>query len=964
MVTEKLLGPVGNGTTVIVQLDATPDTLNFEVNLNEVSSKKGFRVTSISAFGTADNPQFAVIWSHRPSAPSQRFRFADSSFMQLEDVPWSPTFQGAALQWRSSKYFDDAPKGYAPALVAMKGPPSAAFGCVVYEQLAFDPIASMVESLVIERPGRAPQLMFFAADGDKKLDAKKLVNTVDFLGAPARTMQEAATRRPVYIASASLLGDPAGNWVAAVTRPQQSGNILCWNCTTATDVTRFADDNAIMEKGWARAATFDFADDGSLVALWYDDSIGPYQGPVLHYESKESLLLLLDLMQGVFDTVPYQIAARNRPKTTEYVLTLAPNHEPISRQLTIISLPGNVVIEQLPPAAKEPNSLSSNAAAPLGPHMAQSSNLALTPGSLAPTTPFAIFLGANFPEKPSTDAASPIAPSSVAPLPPAIRTEAPPIPPPSAPNPFAPPHLGILDRPVSDIDDWVVRQIKHYNIRGAQMAVIHGPKLVFCRSYTWAEPDYPIVMPTSSMFVWSVSKLVTYVTLTRLLTNPARFNPKDPNSPTAQDDPENPLKTRFWRFLPHPSDDGEDPYGPNVWWGMLGYGLYKVVNALGKFPFPEGLKTSNPLLYNLTLQDLVRHNVRWSPTTVNPAFNILYDVVGQWTFDDPPQPWSTKPIDYLTDTTMARDIAAQYNQYLWPAQDPKFQPQSGFWTLGPPLDPQPFLAFLLSYGLVTADAAPVRYANADAAIVGMLVEHIVNPGMHPHKTDNTHIVSYPEIVEKEIWRNLGASSDAAQAAISARVQLNDFSQAPPSAACRQHGETPQIQVSGYNMAARVPVQYKLDSPRTEGPFGGWRMPAVDMARILAALDAAGHTGVTLLSKAARNLMWEKVGGERVDDSLPITSGGWRTTSHGYLWHNGRFNGGAALAVYDRGSRIGFVLLYNQGWARMLDPDGHDVVNELGDAHADSLIALLQNVDLPDRFGDSDLFEEVGYRSYQ
>ena len=60
---------------------------------------------------------------------------------------------------------------------------------------------------------------------------------------------------------------------------------------------------------------------------------------------------------------------------------------------------------------------------------------------------------------------------------------------------------------VTAIDDAVTKLMQSSNIRGATLAIVKGTKLVLARGYTWAEPDYPVVEPTTSFRLGSVSKL-------------------------------------------------------------------------------------------------------------------------------------------------------------------------------------------------------------------------------------------------------------------------------------------------------------------------------------------------------------------------------------------------------------------------------------------------------------------------
>lgn len=61
---------------------------------------------------------------------------------------------------------------------------------------------------------------------------------------------------------------------------------------------------------------------------------------------------------------------------------------------------------------------------------------------------------------------------------------------------------------VTGIDQAVIDLMKQSNIRGASLAIVDGTRLVLARGYTWAEPDYPTVQPTTCFRLASCSKLV------------------------------------------------------------------------------------------------------------------------------------------------------------------------------------------------------------------------------------------------------------------------------------------------------------------------------------------------------------------------------------------------------------------------------------------------------------------------
>ena len=61
---------------------------------------------------------------------------------------------------------------------------------------------------------------------------------------------------------------------------------------------------------------------------------------------------------------------------------------------------------------------------------------------------------------------------------------------------------------VSAIDQAVLSLMKQSNIRGASLAIARDTRLVLARGYTWAEPDYPTVQPTTPFRLASGSKLL------------------------------------------------------------------------------------------------------------------------------------------------------------------------------------------------------------------------------------------------------------------------------------------------------------------------------------------------------------------------------------------------------------------------------------------------------------------------
>jgi CubicO group peptidase (beta-lactamase class C family) len=74
--------------------------------------------------------------------------------------------------------------------------------------------------------------------------------------------------------------------------------------------------------------------------------------------------------------------------------------------------------------------------------------------------------------------------------------------------------------PVADaaIDNVVEALMRTYpTVRHAALAIVHGTRLVYARGYTLAEPDWPVVQPTTYFRLASVSKVVTALAVFQLL---------------------------------------------------------------------------------------------------------------------------------------------------------------------------------------------------------------------------------------------------------------------------------------------------------------------------------------------------------------------------------------------------------------------------------------------------------------
>ena len=70
---------------------------------------------------------------------------------------------------------------------------------------------------------------------------------------------------------------------------------------------------------------------------------------------------------------------------------------------------------------------------------------------------------------------------------------------------------------VPAIDDAVGQAMQRHRIRGASLALVQSGRLVYARGYTYAEPGYPIVEPTTYFRQASVSKTIVALAVHRLI---------------------------------------------------------------------------------------------------------------------------------------------------------------------------------------------------------------------------------------------------------------------------------------------------------------------------------------------------------------------------------------------------------------------------------------------------------------
>jgi CubicO group peptidase (beta-lactamase class C family) len=69
----------------------------------------------------------------------------------------------------------------------------------------------------------------------------------------------------------------------------------------------------------------------------------------------------------------------------------------------------------------------------------------------------------------------------------------------------------------NDIDNIIRQAMQDSPVRHASLAIVHGTKLVYARGYTMAEPDWPVVQPTTFFRMASVSKTVTALAVFQLI---------------------------------------------------------------------------------------------------------------------------------------------------------------------------------------------------------------------------------------------------------------------------------------------------------------------------------------------------------------------------------------------------------------------------------------------------------------
>jgi CubicO group peptidase (beta-lactamase class C family) len=67
------------------------------------------------------------------------------------------------------------------------------------------------------------------------------------------------------------------------------------------------------------------------------------------------------------------------------------------------------------------------------------------------------------------------------------------------------------------VDQTMRNTLEASGIRGASLAVVRNTRLVFARGYTWAEPGYPVTLPTTVFRIASVSKTLAAIAAHQLI---------------------------------------------------------------------------------------------------------------------------------------------------------------------------------------------------------------------------------------------------------------------------------------------------------------------------------------------------------------------------------------------------------------------------------------------------------------
>lgn len=106
---------------------------------------------------------------------------------------------------------------------------------------------------------------------------------------------------------------------------------------------------------------------------------------------------------------------------------------------------------------------------------------------------------------------------------------------------------------VAEIDETMRKYVQAENFRNASLAVLKGTRLVYTKGYTWAEPGYPAVKPTTLFRQASVSKTIAALAMYQILEEEKK---KAPSKPAIT------LDTTVQSILKLTTPDGKPPVDP------------------------------------------------------------------------------------------------------------------------------------------------------------------------------------------------------------------------------------------------------------------------------------------------------------------------------------------------------------------------------------------------------------------
>jgi hypothetical protein len=853
------------------------------------------RAVSVSAHDHLANPRFTVVWRLKSlDAPLQSFHCGDQS--TLTEL--------------------DAPTGDFPKLVTAKG------SVVKPSNLIYGAFFEAGNYSI----GEEPRLVAVSELGNK--NGASFARFIDRIRSPTEPVSAPPgpfmPAKPFFVRSAAILNGGL-TFGLAETGPRhddvlwlvierqrrhtlQTGVItkaypdtLYWNCKIEESRSAFESTVTPMWEGNARLASLQYCTNGRAIAVWHDNRLGAHSVRVT-----DTLASADDVMKLANGLHVMGVTVAGNPKEF-FTITFAQLTEPPKRRMTIVSLPGNRVTTYA-----------------TGP---ERSNRKF---DFAGTTAEEINVSAEgAPSSPQHDAEAVSWKTAVV----------------SSADPLQQQAYEALFGHffVSSIDDLVMRHMFEHNIRGLQLAITKNDKLRFCRAYTWAEPWYPICTTSSAMSVGSVSKVITGITLLRVISaRPWAFNKVDPLLTKI-----NEVKS----FLPSLA---------NLNWGLF------FAPGPNEDPNFGPVTDWNPAFFGITLQDLLRHLVGWYMIRkVAPKDWTIFEKTYPGKLHYPGiQEWSEPELN---------TAASHYLRWV-----DNHQP----WKPVGPCDPETFLAYNASYSLVNPTTAHWlhAYQNCDHAIVAALIERAYN-----FPNDIAPFRTYPKIVNQEVWSALRHKNPAK---LIARIGLHSRHTSDwPAHPFPQHADVPEVLLSPGAYPKLVASPDVHDNTRINGPFGGWRVPAADLARLLAACSLPLVAKKPLLQSWQHYFyIWQDPGdviqerapwgqdptGEPDEQTTPtyepkrLSKAGWIVSiDQGYdkkqvVWHNGQTRGAQAVCLM-REDGIGMALVYNQvarqedgrefwlGWARVED---------------NYLVAkLLQQVDKQlDAYGTDDLFQDpqLGY----